>query len=161
MIFINQSAESLLNHNKIRDEYIFTEDNLPVNRHLLFYKEEMLNVIEKTDNQRLFLEQQNKFISCLIRLYSKFCGIIWLKIPTKALFWESETIYQFFCREWSNTLIRPCGKESMPSIHRKKYSKQQIFNYRQLWQIVQKKHLWIFFFGRVLTQAIILDILFK
>lgn len=76
MIFINQSAESLLNHNKIRDEYIFTEDNLPVNRHLLFYKGEMLNVIEKMDNQRLFLEQQNKFISCLIRLYSKFCGII-------------------------------------------------------------------------------------
>lgn len=76
MIFINQSAESLLNHNKIRDEYIFTEDNLPGNRHLLFYKGEMLNVIEKMDNQRLFPEQQNKFISCLIRLYSKFCGII-------------------------------------------------------------------------------------
>lgn len=92
MIFINQSAESLLNHNKIRDEYIFTEDNLPVNRHLLFYKGEMLNVIEKMDNQRLFLEQQNKFISCLIRLYSKFCGIIWLKIPTKALFWETRKL---------------------------------------------------------------------
>lgn len=76
MIFINQSAESLLYHNKIRDEYIFTEDNLPGNRHLLFYKGEMLNVIEKMDNQRLFPEQQNKFISCLIRLYSKFCGII-------------------------------------------------------------------------------------
>lgn len=88
MSFINQSAENIFSHNKIRGEYIFTEDNLPVNRHLLFYKREMLNVQEKMDNQRLFPEKQNKFLSCLIRLYSKSCGIIWPKILTNALFWE-------------------------------------------------------------------------
>lgn len=76
-IFINQSAESLLNRSKIRGEYIRSVDNLPINRHLVFYRREMLNVKEKMDNQGLFPEQQNKFLSCLIRLYSKSCSIIW------------------------------------------------------------------------------------